>query len=159
VISERWQCDRSIPDCGDALMWSTCRGQFRETDASMTNQCWRLDAGTVWEVVHCIVLRIKLISFRNWMPIAWSLNNLKKNTLFGAPSDLSIRRPCENKGTTCILHTLLVLIDHCSNITRHFCTQIEVIEWDYGWCASVPFRSLFPAVSITGEQDVALWVL
>jgi hypothetical protein len=35
----------------------------------------------------------------------WSLNKLYKKALFGAPSDLTIRRPCENLGTFCNTRT------------------------------------------------------
>jgi hypothetical protein len=39
------------------------------------------------------VLRSKPISFGNSMAIAWSLNNVQKNSLFGTPFALTIRRP------------------------------------------------------------------
>jgi hypothetical protein len=53
--------------------------------------------------LHCIILRSKPIAFRNSMAITWSLNRLNKNDLFGPPSALTIRRPCEKLATFCIL--------------------------------------------------------
>jgi len=105
---------------------------------------------------HFIVLRSKPISFKNSMAIAWSLNRLKKNNLFGPPSALTIRRPYENLGTFCILR---MRSSSCVT-TSKICATIVIPQFKKRTNATTLLLSRSSCNCSNGNRMyVALWVL
>ena len=77
------------------------------------------------QVLHSILLRIRPMSFRNWIVIYCSQIRYIKKNRFGAPSSLSTRCPKENFGT----YSRLCNRSSYSEVTWSSCSTEKHTAW------------------------------
>jgi len=158
-----------IEDVHTWLRW--CRSMSGTTGAAVRGAGVSDRQMARWPIGVCdelqeFVLRSKPISFRNSIAIAWSLNNVHKNSLFGPPSALTIWRPWGNLGTFCTLRMRSSYFETTSKICATMVIP-ELLNVTRRNAPTLLFRSKYATSLISrssGQQDacwivVACWVL